>query len=67
MFRVHKGFLERESVYFRKLFLKETGRGNSDESAIELPQVTVAAFETLLRFVYFGYVDVCCSYTRYQS
>lgn len=54
LFRVHRGFLERDSIYFRKLFAKEVGRGQSDETAIELPQVTSYAFEALLQFVYFG-------------
>jgi len=54
LFRVHRYFLERESAYFKKLFTREVGRGLSDETAIELPQVTVEAFEILLRFVYSG-------------
>lgn len=54
LFRVHRCFLERESTYFRRLFAREGGRGLSDETAIELPQVTVEAFEILLRFVYSG-------------
>lgn len=54
LFRVHRCILERESAYFRKLFAREAGRGLSDEAAIELPQVTVEAFELLLRFLYFG-------------
>ena len=57
LFRIHKGFLERESTYFKKLFGKEAGRGVTDDTAIELPQVTEAAFETMLRFIYFGYVQ----------
>ncbi|GJE93066.1 hypothetical protein PsYK624_092250 [Phanerochaete sordida] len=54
LFRVHQCILERESTYFRRLFAREVGQGFSDETAIELPQVTVEAFEILLRFVYFG-------------
>ena len=56
LFRVHRCILERESAYFRKLFAREAGRGLSDETAIELPQVTIEAFELLLRFLYFGCV-----------
>ena len=37
---------------------KEAGRGSSDETAIELPQVSIAAFEILLKFVYFGWVTL---------
>ncbi|KIP04821.1 hypothetical protein PHLGIDRAFT_179529 [Phlebiopsis gigantea 11061_1 CR5-6] len=62
LFRVHKNFLERESTYFRKLFIKEAGRGLSDETAIELPQVTSAAFEHLLKLIYLG-IHEPCSYT----
>lgn len=59
LFRLHKTFLEKDSTFFRKMFATQDAgslKGSCDELAIELNNITVGAFELLLRFVYNGFV-----------
>lgn len=61
LFRVHRYFLERDSEVFRGMFSCSPGsdvaEGQSDETAIPLPGVTVQELESLLSFLYEGMYD----------
>ncbi|KAG2347186.1 hypothetical protein BDR05DRAFT_877413 [Suillus weaverae] len=56
LFRVHRFFLQRESDVFRTMFVcpptQDGPEGLSDDKPIVLPEVTVAEFEGLLKFLY---------------
>ncbi|KAG2134781.1 hypothetical protein DEU56DRAFT_888374 [Suillus clintonianus] len=58
LFRVHRFFLQRESDVFRTMFVcpptQDGPEGQSDDRPIVLPEVTVAEFECLLKFLYDG-------------
>ncbi|KAG2159340.1 uncharacterized protein EDB93DRAFT_1115134 [Suillus bovinus] len=58
LFRVHRFFLQRESDVFRTMFVcpptQDGPEGLSDDKPIVLPDVTVAEFEALLKFLYDG-------------
>lgn len=58
LFRVHRFFLQRESDVFRTMFVcpptQDGPEGLSDDKPIVLPEVTVAEFEGLLKFLYDG-------------
>ncbi|KAG1888405.1 hypothetical protein F4604DRAFT_1674745 [Suillus subluteus] len=61
LFRVHRFFLQRESDVFRTMFVcpptPDGPDGISDDKPIVLPEVTVAEFEGLLKFLYDGYAS----------
>ncbi|OAX42256.1 hypothetical protein K503DRAFT_683751 [Rhizopogon vinicolor AM-OR11-026] len=56
LFRVHRFFLQRESDVFRTMFVcpptLDGPEGRTDDRPIVLPEVTVAEFECLLKFLY---------------
>ncbi|KAG1888977.1 uncharacterized protein F5891DRAFT_947212 [Suillus fuscotomentosus] len=58
LFRVHRFFLQRESDVFRTMFVcpptQDGPEGLTDDKPIVLPEVTVAEFEALLKFLYDG-------------
>lgn len=43
-------------MYLRDLLVKEARKGRDDESAVSIPDITLAEMEALLHFLYFGYV-----------
>ena len=54
LYRVHRYHLERDSEYFRRLFLsRSVDDGRSDETAIPLPGVLQHEFDCLLHFLYY--------------
>ncbi|EIM87250.1 uncharacterized protein STEHIDRAFT_56499, partial [Stereum hirsutum FP-91666 SS1] len=60
IYKIHRYFLIRESVVFRDMFSVpqgeiETVEGQSDENPIMVADTTRAEFDSLLRFLYFGY------------
>jgi hypothetical protein len=58
LFRVHRYFLERESPCFKRTFLAplaQKSRNPFDNSPIELPDVSIEEFKSLLDFIYKGY------------
>lgn len=74
LFRVHRFFLQRESDVFRTMFVcpptQDGPEGLSDDKPIVLPEVTVAEFEGLLKFLYDGYASHTSPYlvlTNYFS
>ncbi|KAF8273658.1 hypothetical protein EI94DRAFT_1165465 [Lactarius quietus] len=59
IYRIHRYFLVRESEFFRDLFSLPQGaaarvEGVDDEHPIFIPGTTIAEFDGLLRFFYFG-------------
>ena len=60
---MHKYLLEQHSDFFRRFLSDEDGSmGHSDERPIPLPEnVTQQGFDTLLNFLYSGWVSICVS------
>ena len=54
LFRLHRYFLERDSTYFRDFFQRTLidGAGQTDATAVRLPDVSRREFESLLTFLY---------------
>ncbi|KAH9944932.1 hypothetical protein B0H21DRAFT_437818 [Amylocystis lapponica] len=58
LYRVHRHHLERDSEYFRRLFLSRSVEdGRADETAITLPGVLQHEFDCLLHFLYYRVYD----------
>jgi hypothetical protein len=66
LFRVHRFFLQRESDVFRTMFVcpptEDGPEGRTDDRPIVLPEVTVAEFESLLKFLYDRYTSQILPY-----
>ncbi|KAH9931575.1 uncharacterized protein B0H18DRAFT_990068 [Fomitopsis serialis] len=61
-FKVHRYFLERDSELFRGMFACPTGadassEGQTEETAVHLPDVTPCELECLMSFLYEGMYD----------
>ncbi|KAI0088386.1 hypothetical protein BDY19DRAFT_195783 [Irpex rosettiformis] len=57
LFKLHRYFLNRESIYFRDLFIQDPTAGTCEDNAITLTNITIHEFECLLHFLFFGVFD----------
>ncbi|XP_031800368.1 kelch-like protein 15 [Sarcophilus harrisii] len=55
-FRAHKVLLATQSDYFKKMFTTESQEG--EQKPIPLHDLTATAFNHILKFMYFGYIEL---------